>query len=98
MHRELWRLITSIPKGKVVSYGDLGRALKNPTSGYMVGRWMAQCPDGLPWWRVVGKNGEMRTASRDPMLAAAQRKLLRQEGVRFVEDAVDMAKYRWDIA
>ena len=68
--------------------------MSHPSSGYMVGRWMAQCPDGLPWWRVVGKNGEMRTASRDPQLAEIQRKLLRREGVRMIDDAVDMAAHR----
>lgn len=56
----------------------------------MVGRWMAQAPKGLPWWRVVGKKGEMRTAARDPQLAEEQRERLRKERVTFVDDAVDM--------
>jgi methylated-DNA-protein-cysteine methyltransferase related protein len=93
MKEDLWRLIHSIPRGKVTSYGELGRALKNPTSGYMVGRWMAQCPAGLPWWRVVGKNGDMRTASLDPRLAEEQRQHLRKEGVQIVDDAVDMKSH-----
>jgi len=60
-----------------------------------VGRWMAQCPQGLPWWRVVGKDGEMRTAKRDPRLAEEQRALLRKERVNIVEDAVDMDRHRY---
>ena len=94
---ELWRLIAEIPRGKVASYGDVGRALSRPSSGYMVGRWMAQCPNGVPWWRVVGKNGEMRTGKRDPELAERQRELLRKERVALRGDAVDMEKhaYRW---
>src|SRR5262245_18885834 len=95
MQAELWALVKSIPRGKVCSYGELGRALRNPTSGYMVGRWMAQCPDGLPWWRVVGKNGEMRTASRDPELAEIQRQHLRKERVKIVDDAVDMISHSY---
>jgi methylated-DNA-protein-cysteine methyltransferase-like protein len=87
---DLWSLIASIPRGKVTSYGDLGRALHNPTSGYMVGRWMAACPEGLPWWRVVGKNGELRTAARDPQLADLQRQHLQREKVRLVDGSVDM--------
>ena len=92
---DLWSLVRSIPKGKVTSYGALGSALKRPSSGYMVGRWMAQCPDGLPWWRVVGKNGEMRTAARDPELAELQRRRLRAEKVRMIGDVVDMSAHQY---
>jgi len=91
---ELWGLVKSIPRGKVASYGELGRALSRPSSGYMVGRWMAVAPKGLPWWRVVGKNGEMRTESRDPELAKMQRDHLAKEKVRIVDGAVDMEAHR----
>lgn len=83
--------MVSIPRGKVASYGELGRALSTPSSGYMVGRWMAQAPEGLPWWRVVGKNGELRTEQRDPRLAELQRQHLKSDGVRFKEGVVDMS-------
>ena len=88
---ELWSLVASIPRGKVASYGEVGRALSTPSSGYMVGRWMAQAPGGLPWWRVVGKGGEMRTAQRDPQLAEIQRQYLLEEGVGLVDDRVEMS-------
>ncbi|MEA2554218.1 MAG: methylated-DNA-protein-cysteine methyltransferase related protein [Fimbriimonadaceae bacterium] len=88
---ELWTLVASIPRGRVASYGEVGRALSHPSSGYMVGRWMAQAPEGLPWWRVVGKNGELRTASRDPRLAELQMRHLLQEKVRIQDGAIDMS-------
>jgi methylated-DNA-protein-cysteine methyltransferase-like protein len=91
---ELWQLVKSIPRGKVASYGDLGRALSRPSSGYMVGRWMSVAPKGLPWWRVVGKNGEMRTESRDPELGKLQREHLAREKVRIDDGAVDMGGHR----
>ena len=40
----LWGVVRSIPSGSVASYGAVGRALPNPATGYMVGRWMAACP------------------------------------------------------
>ena len=43
---ELWDLVRSIPRGKVSTYGMIGAAMRNPTSGFQVGRWMAQCPEG----------------------------------------------------
>lgn len=94
---ELWLIVASIPKGKVMSYGAVGRALSRPSSGYMVGRWMALAPEGLPWWRVVGKNGELRTAARDPRLAELQRKHLLAEKIALTDGAVDMARHAHDV-
>ena len=93
---ELWTLVKSIPKGKVASYGQVGRCLSRPSSGYMVGRWMAICPNNLPWWRVVGKDGQMCTEKRDPELAKIQRERLKKEGVRIVDDKVDMSAHAVD--
>ncbi|MFY9233316.1 MAG: MGMT family protein [Fimbriimonadaceae bacterium] len=92
---ELWELLVSIPPGRCVSYGELGRALPHPASGYMVGRWMAQCPDGLPWWRVVGKDGHLPIHKRDPQAAVEQHRRLEEEGVSLVEGSVDMAIFAW---
>lgn len=86
-------MVASIPYGKVASYGEVGRALSTPSSGYMVGRWMAQSPSGLPWWRVVGKSGELRTAQRDPQLAEIQRHHLSAEGVCLMDGRVDMSSH-----
>lgn len=92
---ELWDLVRSIPSGKVSSYGDLGAALKHPASGFMVGRWMSQCPAGLPWWRVVSKGGSFPIAKRDPYLELDQRELLEREGVVLVDGQVDMAAHAY---
>jgi methylated-DNA-protein-cysteine methyltransferase-like protein len=93
---ELWELIRSIPRGHVATYGSLGAALRNPASGFMVGRWMAQCPDGIPWWRVVAKTGALPIAKRDPYAEVDQRRLLEHEGVRFLEDRVEMDGQVWE--
>jgi methylated-DNA-protein-cysteine methyltransferase-like protein len=92
----LWDLVRSIPAGKCASYGDVGRALPNPATGYQVGRWMAQCPDDVPWWRVVSKNGTFPIGRRHPSLGIEQRALLEREGVRFDGEVVDMAACQWD--
>jgi len=46
----------------------------------MVGRWMAQCPEGLPWWRVVDRNGRFPIGKRSPQHEFEQEQLLRDEG------------------
>lgn len=57
---------------------------------------MYLAPETVPWWRVVGKDGDLRITKRDPRLARLQRQLLQQEGVTFLEDGrVDMQRCQW---
>lgn len=90
----LWALVSVIPPGRCATYGDLGRAMPNPVSGYLVGRWMASCPEEVPWWRVVARDGRLPVWKRDPAFATRQRVLLEREGVPFSGDVVDIAACR----
>ena len=85
---DLWVVVRTIPPGCVASYGDLGRAMPRPVSGVLVGKWMAQCPPDAPWWRVVGRSGDLLVGRRDPHLAAIQKSKLQDEGVEFDGDVV----------
>ncbi|MCB8933562.1 MAG: MGMT family protein [Fimbriimonadaceae bacterium] len=91
----LWAIVRSIPEGKCASYGEVGAALFEPATGFQVGRWMARCPDDVPWWRVVSKQGRFPITRRHPSLGFQQRELLEREGVTFAGDAVDMAASGW---
>ncbi len=95
MMEVLWSLVKEIPAGRCATYGELGRALPNPVSGKIIGGWMAQAPEGVPWWRVIAKAGGFPIAKRDPSLGLTQRQLLEQEGVPFVGDVVDLTKCEW---
>jgi methylated-DNA-protein-cysteine methyltransferase-like protein len=90
---ELWNLIRSIPVGKVTSYGALGEALIHPTNGHAVGRWMASCPEDVPWWRVVAKDGRLPIWKRNPAWEDQQVEILRSEGVEVESRRVDMQKW-----
>lgn len=76
-------LVRQIPRGRVASYGALGAHCNPPMSGYVVGRIMANAPDDVPWWRVIGKTGALPIHKRNPHLAKMQRRLLEEEGVKF---------------
>ncbi len=91
----LYELVKSIPAGKVCSYSDLGKALPSYASGLVIGRWMANCPPGLPWWRVVAKDGSLPIAKRNPTFALEQRERLIQEGVAFDGDCVQMNRFAY---
>ena len=62
----------------------------------MVGRWMAQCPEGVPWWRVIAKTGSLPIGKMDPYGEMDQRHLLEKEGVDFIGDQVDIEKFFWE--
>ncbi len=93
---ELWETVRAVPAGYVTSYGAVGRSLSRPVSGYLVGRWMAAAPEGVPWWRVVTKSGGLAINKRDPHMALDQRRRLEGEGVGFVGELVDMSAHRFD--
>lgn len=89
----LWALIRSIPEGRVSTYGDVGAALDRPTTGRIVGRWMANCPPEVPWWRVIAKSGHLPIGKRDPYLQMEQTALLKEEGVEVVEGKVALSRF-----
>jgi alkylated DNA nucleotide flippase Atl1 len=93
----LWTLVKTIPSGMCTSYGRLGQALPRPVSGFLVGRWMAQAPEGIPWWRVVGKDGDLLIDKIHPEMGNEQKRLLEAEGVPFAGDQVIMRLCLYDV-
>ncbi len=92
---QLYALVAQIPEGRCVAYSTLGKALRTPVSGFLVGRWMANCPAGLPWWRVVAKDGSMPVYKKDPNAEFEQRNLLESEGVPILDGHVVMDAVEW---
>lgn len=91
---EVYSIVARIPYGKVVSYGQIARALDRPRSARMVGWAMRCCPEGLPWHRVIKADGSIASG----ILPDLGRDLLAAEGVAFLGDGrVDMEACRWEI-
>jgi methylated-DNA-protein-cysteine methyltransferase-like protein len=93
---DLWDVIRSIPAGRVASYGAVGRALRYHATGRMVGRWLASCPQDVPWWRVVGHNGAFPIGRRDPILEKEQSEILTDENVVPINGIVSMGDYSFE--
>ena len=91
----VYRLVKEIPRGRVVTYGQLARALKLPGGARTAGRAMAGCPagQGVPWHRVLGAGGRLLIREE---VAALQRRLLETEGVTFRGSRVDLARHNFN--
>ncbi|MBA3362033.1 MAG: MGMT family protein [Acidimicrobiia bacterium] len=61
-------VLRSLAKGEIVTYGEVAELAGYPGRARAVGRILAISPDDLPWWRVVGAGGVLR--SPDPALQA----------------------------
>ena len=96
-------MVRQIPTGKVCSYGRIAAMIPPPNNmdpkSYLAfgARWvggaMAQCPDDVPWWRVVNAQGKISQRPNAPH----QRELLEAEGVVFNErEKIDFKIYLWE--
>ena len=96
--KRVYELLRSVPKGKVVSYGELARAAKSGPRA--VGQFMHRNPrpDIYPCFKVVrsdGSIGGFGGATRGKKIAHKIR-LLRKDGVIVPEGMrrkIDMKKY-----
>ncbi|HYR89029.1 MAG TPA: MGMT family protein [Terriglobia bacterium] len=86
----IYRIVRKIPRGSVLSYGEIGRIVG--TGPRQVAAAMRNCPAGLPWHRVVGAGGKIRTPGE---YAWIQRERLMAEGIRFRGMGFSYELYRW---
>lgn len=90
----VYQLVKKIPRGRVITYGELAKKLRLPGGARVAGYAMAACPSGrgIPWHRVVGAGG--RLLIREPY-ASLQRRLLETEGVTIEGRSLNMSQYGW---
>src|ERR1700757_4858671 len=90
----VYKLVKQIPRGRVITYGALAKALHLRGGARTAGRALAATPSGrgIPWHRVVGDRGKLLI--REP-IASLQRKLLESEGIAILEARVDLKKHLW---
>jgi methylated-DNA-protein-cysteine methyltransferase-like protein len=92
----VYAFVKKIPRGRVMTYGGLAKALRLPGGARAAGRAMAACPsgEGVPWHRVVGAGG--RLLIREPY-ASLQRKLLESEGLSLAEKRIlNFRDFEWN--
>jgi methylated-DNA-protein-cysteine methyltransferase-like protein len=94
LYQEIYKIAAEIPKGKVMTYGDIALLIGNPRWARLVGQAMFYAPSDIPCHRVINCKGEM---SPDHVFGGQdiQRGILIDEGVVFKSNGcVDFKKSR----
>jgi len=91
--QRVYALLSQVPVGRVVTYGQIAAMLGDPRQARVVGWAMESCPDGLPWHRVVNSRGGLSTS---PRYGNLQQRLLEDEGVCIgLGGRIDLKAYGW---
>ncbi len=87
-------LVASIPRGRVMTYGQISAMCGSPRAARIVGGIAHYADPDLPWQRVVYKNGSL--ASGYPGGRASQKAELQAEGIVVSDDFyVNVARLIW---
>jgi methylated-DNA-protein-cysteine methyltransferase-like protein len=89
-------IIRRIPPGMVSTYGIIAKYAGNRSGARQVARILYSSSEkyGLPWHRVVNRDGQI--SPRSSMGHLFQRQLLEEEGVVFGENGrIDFTLFLW---
>jgi methylated-DNA-protein-cysteine methyltransferase-like protein len=82
--RQVETLVLTIPKGKVMTYGQIAALCGSPRAARIVGGIAHFSNPDLPWQRVVNRHGGL--ASGYPGGRIGHKQVLEQEGVTVNEE------------
>lgn len=90
----IYELLTTIPKGKVVTYGQLAKMAGNAVWARAVGNALHTNPDGdkYPCYKVVNCKGRLSTAYAFGG-KEEQKRRLEEEGIAVKNYTVDLNKF-----
>ena len=83
LHQRFRRVVAQLQPGEVVSYAEAARRAGSSRWARALGGFLREHGDGLPWWRVVHRDGTLSAPDR-----ADQRRRLEAEGVEIERDRV----------
>lgn len=95
-YEKIYEVVKQIPRGQVATYGQVAALAGKNRWARVVGYALHVNPDpeGIPCYRVVNKEGRLSDAFAFGGVNR-QKLLLEAEGVRVVDNHVDMERYQW---
>ncbi|MBP6661304.1 MAG: MGMT family protein [Chitinophagales bacterium] len=99
-YEKVYAVVRKIPKGKVVSYGDIAEFIGTRGSARTVGYAMNNAHNvspSVPAHRVVNRNG-LLTGKHHFEFPTLMQELLESEGIEIINDQIqNFEKVRWKI-
>jgi methylated-DNA-protein-cysteine methyltransferase-like protein len=91
----VYTLVAQIPKGRLMTYGQIAALCGNPLAAWEVGQIAHGGPTDLPWQRVVNKQGGLASAYTWGGFEGHKKKL-EAEGIEVSKDfTVNLEQLMW---
>lgn len=96
LKQRVYAYLKTIPRGKVVTYGQIAQQLGDRRLARAVGNILHENPDPIaqPCYKVVNRDGRLAANFGDGGIAV-QKKRLENDGIEVQNNKVDLAKYQW---
>lgn len=96
MKEQVYRILQSIPKGQVVTYGQIAEMLGSNHYARTVGNILHSNPDGekYPCYKVVNSKGHLAHRYAFGGIEKQKEKLV-SDGIEVVNYKVNLKKYQW---
>lgn len=85
--KAIWKVVSGIRKGQLMSYGQVARIAGFPRHARMVSKAMSRSTESLPWFRVIRSNHTL-AFTEGSAAYKKQRDLLANEGVQIIDGKV----------
>lgn len=93
-HQSVWKVVSEIPSGHVLTYGEVARLSGMPRAARRVSQALRRAPRGLnlPWHRVINSQGKI-SFPEDSGGWIKQKNKLEEEGVVFLKGKINLEQF-----
>ena len=93
-YKNVWKVVSEIPPGHVLTYGEVARLSGNPRWARRVSQALRRAPRKmeLPWHRVINAQGKI-SFPEDSSGWIRQKDLLEEEGVVFLDGKINLERF-----
>lgn len=93
-HQSVWKVVSEIPSGHVLTYGEVARLSGMPKAARRVSQALRRAPKNLnvPWHRVINSQGKI-SFPEDSSGWLRQKDMLEEEGVVFLKGKINLEQF-----